>query len=128
MKAEKAMLSVGLLIFRLAIIILMIVGIYRLGEFSYMFGYSIVSDSAVEAEPGRDVAVTLTNDMKTADVAELLERKGLVRDGGIFKMQLKLKKYDDQIKPGAYILNTSMTPENMMRVMSGEVLEEDEEE
>lgn len=128
MKAEKAMLSVGLVIFRLAIVILVIVGIYRLGEFSYTLGYSIVADVAVEAEPGRDVSVTLTGDMKNKEVAELLERKGLVKDADIFRMQLKINKYDGQLKPGAYILNTSMTPKDMMKVLSGNVSAEEEEE
>ena len=72
--------------------------------------------------------MTLTGDMKNKEVAELLERKGLVKDADIFRMQLKINKYDDQLKPGAYILNTSMTPKDMMKVLSGNVSAEEEEE
>lgn len=128
MKAQKAMLSVGLFMFRLAIIILVIVGIFRIGEYSYAYCYSIVSDAAVDEAPGRDVSVSLTGDMSAKNVAQLLEKKGLVEDAKIFQIQLKVNDYEDSLKPGSYVLNTSMTPKEMMQVMAGETEGEDEEE
>lgn len=128
MKAQKAMLSVSLFIFRLAIIILVIVGIYRIGEYAYAYCYSIVSDAAVDEAPGRDVRVSLTSDMSAKNVAELLEKKGLVEDARIFQIQLKVNDYEDLLKPGSYVLNTSMAPREMMRVMAGETEDEEEEE
>ena len=53
MNIQKVMLSVSLFILRLAIVILVAVGIYRLGTYAYTCGYSIVSDAAVEPGPGR---------------------------------------------------------------------------
>lgn len=126
MKAQSAMLSAALFILRLAIIILVIVGIYRVGEYSYAYCYSIVSDAAVEEEPGRDISVTLTNDMSAKNVAQLLERKGLVKDATIFRLQLKVNDYEDALKPGTYVLNTSMTPKEMMAIMAGETEDESE--
>ncbi|MBS6397040.1 MAG: endolytic transglycosylase MltG [Clostridiales bacterium] len=126
MNGQKAMLSAGLFILRLAILILVIVGIYKVGETAYMYCYSIVSDSAVDAEPGRDVSVTLTRDMKAKEVAVLLERKGLVADADIFRLQMKVNQYEDILKEGNYILNTSMTPREMMQVMAGKTEEEEE--
>lgn len=128
MKAQKAMLSVGMFAFRLALIILVIVGIIRIGEYSYAYCYSIVSDTALEEEPGRDVSVSLPNDMPAKDVAQLLEKKGLIEDAKIFQIQLKVNDYEDALKPGNYVLNTSMTPKEMMRVMAGEAIDEEEEE
>lgn len=66
--------------------------------------------------------------MTTKEIAQLLERKGLVRDADIFRVQLKLNKYEDQLEPGEYILNTSMPPKKLMEVLAGEAEEEDEEE
>lgn len=120
MKAQKAMLSVGLFILRLAILIFIIVGIYRIGETAYLYSYSIVADSAVDKAPGKDVSVTLDSDMTVKDVARLLERKGLVEDAEIFRIQLKVAKYEDKLKRGSYVLNTSMAPSEMMKVMAGE--------
>lgn len=126
MNAQKAMMSAALFILRLAILILVIVGIYRVGEYSYAYCYSIVSDAAVDEEPGRDVSVTLTSDMSAEDAARLLEKKGLVKDADIFRLQLKINDYEEELKPGTYVLNTSMTPKEMMAVMSGEAEEEEE--
>lgn len=127
MNAQKAMLSAGLFILRLAILILVVAGIFKVGETSYLYCYSIVSDVAVEKEPGRDISVTLTSDMGAKETAQLLERKGLVKDADIFRIQLRLNGYVDELKSGAYVLNTSMTPKEMMKVMAGEAEEGEEE-
>lgn len=128
MNVQKAMLSIGLFLLRCSIMILVIVGIYKLGEYAYTYGYSIVTNTAAEPVPGRDMRVTLTSDMTTKEIAQLLERKGLVRDADIFRVRLKLNKYEDQLEPGEYILNTSMPPKELMEVLAGEAEEEDEEE
>lgn len=127
MKAQKAMLSVGLFILRLAILILIIVGVYRVGETAYLYCYSIVADTAVDQAPGKDVSVTLDSDMTVKDAARLLEKKGLVRDADIFRIQLKMARYEDKLKRGSYVLNTSMTPKEMMKVMAGEAEGAEEE-
>lgn len=127
MKAQKAMLSLGLFILRLAILILIIVGIYRVGETAYLYSYSVVADAAVDHAPGKDVSVTLSSDMTGKDVARLLERKGLVKDADIFRIQLKMAKYEDKLRQGSYVLNTSMTPKEMMKIMAGEAEGTEEE-
>lgn len=128
MNVQKVMLSIGLFLFRISIIILVIVGLYRLGGYAYACGYSIVSDTAAEPEPGRNMKVTLSGDMEEKEIAQLLEQKGLIRDAYIFRIQLKLNKYEDRLEPGEYILNTSMTPKELMHTLAGELEGEDEEE
>lgn len=128
MNVQKAMLSTGLFLLRCSIIILVIVGIYKLGEYAYTCGYSIVANTAAEPEPGRDMRVDLASDMTAKEIAQLLERKGLVRDADIFRIQLKINKYEDRLEPGEYILNTSMPPKKLMQVLSGETEDGDEEE
>ncbi len=127
MDIQKAMLSIGLFLVRLAICILVIVGIYSLGKTAYTCGYSIVSDVSVDPEPGRDVEVTVSGDMDIKDIAKLLERRGLINDSDIFRLQLKINKYEDKLKPGSYELNTSMTPKEIMEALSAEPEEEEEE-
>lgn len=128
MNIQKVMLSAGLFVLRLAIVILVAAGIYRLGEYAYTCGYSIVSDAAAEPGPGRDMRVVLTGDMTVKETAQLLERRGLINDADIFRIQLKVNRYEDKIKPGEYILNTSMTPKELMKELAGEGEEEEEEE
>lgn len=128
MKAEKMMLSAGLFILRLAILILVIAGVCKVGIYTYQYCYAVVSDAPAEAEPGRDVTVTVQENMDGRKLAVLLERKGLVTDGQIFRIQLKVNGYEDKLKAGEYVLNSSMPPTEMMKILSGEAAEEGEEE
>lgn len=127
MKTEKVLLAAVLFFLRLSIVILVAAGIYQVGTYAYTYGYSIVSEAAVEPKPGRDMLVALSSDMTIKEVAQLLERRGLIHDADIFRIQLKVNKYEDKIKPGEYILNTSMTPKELMQVLAGEGEEEEEE-
>ena len=121
------MLSLGLFLLRLALLILVVVGIFKVGEYAYTYCYSVVSDTAAEEEPGRDVSVSVTSDMSAGKVAKLLERKGLVKSADVFKIQMKVTGYEDKIQPGKYVLNTSMRPREMLKILAGEETEEDEE-
>ena len=127
MKEGTWMLSLGLFLLRLALLILVVVGIFKVGEYAYTYCYSVVSDTAAEEEPGRDVSVSVTSDMSAGKVAKLLERKGLVKSADVFKIQMKVTGYEDKIQPGKYVLNTSMRPREMLKILAGEETEEDEE-
>lgn len=127
MKEGNWMLSLGLFLLRLALLILVVVGIFKVGEYAYTYCYSVVSDTAAEEEPGRDVSVSVTSDMSAGKVAKLLERKGLVKSADVFKIQMKVTGYEDKIQPGKYVLNTSMRPGEMLKILAGEETEEDEE-
>ena len=127
MKEGNWMLPLGLFLLRLALLILVVVGIFKVGEYAYTYCYSVVSDTAAEEEPGRDVSVSVTSDMSAEKVAKLLERKGLVKSADVFKIQMKVTGYEDKIQPGKYVLNTSMRPREMLKILAGEETEEDEE-
>ena len=127
MKEGNWMPSLGLFLLRLALLILVVVGIFKVGEYAYTYCYSVVSDTAAEEEPGRDVSVSVTSDMSAGKVAKLLERKGLVKSADVFKIQMKVTGYEDKIQPGKYVLNTSMRPREMLKILAGEETEEDEE-
>lgn len=127
MKEGNWMLSLGLFLLRLALLILVVVGIFKVGEYAYTYCYSVVSDTAAEEEPGRDVSVSVTSDMSAGKVAKLFERKGLVKSADVFKIQMKVTGYEDKIQPGKYVLNTSMRPREMLKILAGEETEEDGE-
>ena len=46
------MMSVGIGLLRLAIVLLVIAAIWRVGQTAYDFAYHVVSDAAVDPEPG----------------------------------------------------------------------------
>ena len=94
--------------FSVLILLLIVIGLIKAGTYCYDFGYRIFTEGAVEAAPGRDVVVQITEDMSGLDIGGELEEKGLIDDKLLFFVQLKLSAYADDINPGVYTLNTSM--------------------
>ena len=77
-------------------------------------------------EEGQDKVVSVSSGTKDKELGELLEKKGLIRDAGLFVLQLKLSAYAGKIKEGTYTLSTSMTAYEMMQIMSAEEAESTE--
>lgn len=108
--------------------LLVIIGLIRLGEFCYDFGYRVFTEPAMEEEPGTDVTVVITDDMSEYAVGSSLLEKGLIRDKNLFYVQLKLSAYSGKLREGTYTLNTSMTARDMMEVMAAKVEKAEETE
>ena len=103
--------------------------LYRMGEYSFDFGYRVVTEKAMTTEENaKDKVVRITSDMGAKEIGDLLESKELIRDSNLFVVQLMLSAYKDDMKPGTYTLSTSMTAKEMMQVISAEEEEETETE
>lgn len=128
MKTKNATLSVIGVVLRVLICLLIMLGIYQGGMYFYDFGYQIFTDKPIAAEPGRDITVIINEGNGSRQIGKILEQNHLIKDANVFVVQEKLSEYAGEIKPGVYVLNTSMTTEKMIAVMSGhtEKLEEDE--
>ena len=113
--------------FSILVTLLVVVGLVELGTYGYQFGYRVFTEKPVSSEPGRDVVVQITSDMSEHEIASMLEEKGLVRDGSLYFVQLKLSAYSGKLLPGIYTLNTAMTGREMSAVMAA-APEEDTEE
>ena len=86
----------------------------------YDFGYRVFTEAPVDAEPGRDVVVQISDDMSDMDIAKELKEKGLVENAKLFFVQLKVSAYSGRLHSGVYTLNTSMTTRDMMVLMAAE--------
>ncbi|MCD8052981.1 MAG: endolytic transglycosylase MltG [Lachnospiraceae bacterium] len=105
-------------ILRVAVVVLLIVVLVKSAQAAYSFGYSVFTSEAMEASPGTDVVVTVTEGMSDRQVGKLLESKGLIRDSLVFTIQCRVYGYE--IYPGSYVLNTSQTVTEMVELMSEE--------
>ncbi len=101
--------------------------IVKTGKAAYDFGFRIFTEEAMSSAPGRDVAVTIVKGDSTMDVGKMFEEKGLIRDHYLFWVQKKCSVYDNDIQPGFYTLNTSMTADDMFAVIAGRKEAEGEE-
>ena len=114
-------------VIRIVIIAVAALLIYKAGQKAYDFGYRVFAEEAMSPAPGRDVEVSITQGKSAYEVGEMLEEKGLIRDAQLFMLQEKLSGYKDKMQPGIYTLNTSMTAEDMLKVMAANAPEETED-
>lgn len=128
MNVNKAVLKFVKLGITMIIALLILYVTISISLVGFDFGYRVFTEPAMEAEPGRDIVVIIDKGMSEMEIGAELESKGLVRDGNLFMIQLMLSAYKDDIQPGSYILNTSMTPKEMMILMSEEKETEEESE
>ena len=104
-------IAVGIAVKIVLLAVLVLVLIFT-GRRAYTFGYQIFAQEAMSEAPGKKVAVTITKDMSFGEIAKLLEEKN------VFRIQYLLSEYKGEIEPGSYVLNTSQTAEEMLRVLS----------
>lgn len=115
-KRKSSFSRTGTLILAVAVIILG----YLIASRAYDFGYRLFAEKPMSLAPGIEKVVVIEEDMSLRQVAKLLEDGGVIRDAGIFKMQNKFSHYSSSFEAGTYTLNTSMTNEEIMAVLSGE--------
>ncbi len=70
--------------------------------------------------------MTLDEGMSGRELAEILKEKGLIRDENVFYIQLLLSDDKDRLKKGSYLLNTSQTADEMLKILSQEAESESE--
>ncbi len=124
-KIIGTIISVSLEIIVVALVVMVL---YKYGQEAYNFGYSIFSEETIDEEPGIDKVLTIVDGYSDMDIAQLLKTKHLIKDEKVFWIQMKVFNYSGDIKPGDYTLNTSMTPEEMVAVLTMQEDESEEEE
>lgn len=112
------MIAVLGVIVRVVVVVLAAYFIYKGALACYDYGYRIFTEPAVSAGEGRTITVAIAEDMTPSQIGELFENKGLVKDGRLFMFQYYLSEFKDDVKPGVFELNTSMTAEEMMEAMT----------
>lgn len=126
MNAKQIIAAVGGMLLKVLIAILVIVGVYKGATIGYEYGYRIFQEPAMTESPGVDVQVDITMGKTALEIGEVLEQHGLVRDKYIFYVQNLLSNYKDELQPGSYVLNTSMTAQEMMEIMAESTNETEE--
>lgn len=124
MKSSKTTLHLVGMILNILMMVLIVFVVIQLATVAYDIGYRVFTEPAMESEPGRDVMVEVESGMSAWALGTELEEKGLVDNHILFTVQLQLSSYAKNIKPGLYTLNTSMTAQEMMQVMTKEEIEE----
>lgn len=108
--------------------ILVIVGISRLCDEVYDFSYQLFGNVRAQEAPGFDVDFVIADKEPTMQVAARLEHNKLIVNKYSFYIRAQLAasgKGGSHIQPGEYELNTSMTYEDILNIITvGEKPEE----
>ena len=118
MNAKEIVASVFGMAFKIVAAVLIVMFTYKYALLAYDYGYRIFGETPLTSGEGRNVTVSIEEDDDVKTIGMKLENKGLIRDGELFVLQELISDYHGDLLPGTYELNTSMTAEQMMGVMS----------
>ena len=105
--------------FRFAVYLIVAAVVIYIGKTAYDFGYNIFYQQPMDSEEeGRDVTVAVEEGDSVYQIGRTLESRGLIQDAKVFVVQEKLSNYSGKLQPGTYILNTSMTPDEIMEILA----------
>ena len=114
--------------FKIIAAVLIIMFVFKYTGVAYEYGYRLFGEQPITSGEGRTVSVTIPEGADAKKVGEILETKGLIRDAKLFVLQEMFSDYHDCVLPGEFELNTSMTADQMLAVLSTEPEPESEEE
>lgn len=116
------------IIIKVALFVFIITYIIRIAAAAYDYGYRVFTEPPMSFGDGRIISVYVEDNSSALEVGEMLQDKGLIRDGRLFMIQELLSEYHGKIQPGVYDLNTNMTAEEILEVIAQEPETEEETE
>ena len=106
------------IIIKLVLFAFIIMYILRAATAAYDYGYRVFTEPPMTFGDGRIISVYIEDGSSALDVGEMLQDKGLIRDGRLFMIQELLSEHHDKIQPGVYDLNTNMTAQELLEVIA----------
>ena len=128
MNSKEIVSSVFGMAFKIVAAVLIVMFTYKYALLAYDYGYRIFGETPITSGEGRTVTVTIEEDDVAKKIGEILENKGLIRDGELFVLQELISDYHNDLLPGTYELNTSMTADEMLIIMAAENVEGETED
>lgn len=125
---KKLVVRSTMFLLRLLLFAAIVVFLFQTGRYAYGFGYQLYSNQGAEAPPGTDLAVVIYEEQSVEEIAQMLEKFGLIKDKRVFLIQERLSKYHGEIIPGNYVLNTSFSGNKIIDILTGQGEAEDHKE
>lgn len=126
MNIKEVVVSVVETIVKVVLAVILVMFVYKKAVWAYDYGYRVFAEEPMTTGDGRIISISVEPGDSAKKIGENLEEKGLIRDANLFFIQELLSEYHGLLNPGIYDLNTSMTSDEMMAVMSAEPKTEEE--
>lgn len=114
------------IVIKVVLFTFIIMYILRIATAAYDYGYRVFTEPPITYGEGRIISVYIEDGSSALDVGEMLQEKGLIRDGRLFMIQELLSENHGKIQPGVYDLSTTMTAQEILELIAQES-ETDEE-
>ena len=121
MNSKEVVVSIFSTVFKVVLAVIIVMLVYKWSMTAYEYGQRVFNEPPMTVGDGRTMTVIVEEGDGAKEIGDTLENLGLIRDADLFRIQEMLSAYKDKMKPGEYELNTSMTTEEMMAIMSSEV-------
>lgn len=119
MDARKAAVHVGAICLKVALYVAIALGLIYLGQTTYYYTHAVFGNQAYEEAPGKKVKVTISEEVSGKELSKVLEQNGLIEDALVFQLQMKMAGFGETVEADTYELNTSMTPNELIEILSG---------
>lgn len=101
------------------LVVVIFYGVFCLCRYGYNFCYGIFGPVVAEEPPGQDKYFEVDSGEDVFNIAERLKDEGIITDKYAFYIRTRLLDADKVIiKPGEYILNTSMDYETIIKMLT----------
>ncbi|WP_051226367.1 endolytic transglycosylase MltG [Butyrivibrio sp. MC2013] len=119
MNVKEVGISTISAIVRMVCLVIAALFILQGARMAYSYGRGIFNQTAMAPEgAGVDVTVTVSLGESVSQIADDLYAKRLIGDKTLFRLQELLSEYHGKEQAGVYVLNTSMTPDEILAAMA----------
>ena len=125
MNSKEMVISIFATVFKVVLAVIIVMMVYKWSLVAYEYGTRVFNEPPMSAGEGRTITVVIEKGSTVSEIAQVLEKKGLIRDADLFRIQEMLSAYKGKLQAGTYELKTSMTTDEIMRIMAANVQDEE---
>lgn len=115
---DKGMKKALRIVLQILINIILVLIIMQVFMFAYNFFYKVFTDTSVNSSDTREIQFVIVPDSSTTEIVDELADNGLIEDPYVMLAKIYLSSYHGKIKPGTYILQPSMTQDEIMKIIT----------
>ena len=123
MNSKEMILSVFATVFKVVFLVIVGMFVFKWSVIVYEYGTRIFNEPPMAQGEGRSIVVVVNEGDTAEDIGLMLQKKGLIRDATLFRVQEMVSAYKGRLRSGTYELRTSMTTDEMMRIMASSMPE-----
>ena len=123
MNIKGIIFSIFDIMLKVILVVIAVMFIIKGIRYAYDYGLEIFDQKPYSTTDTRTVEVTVSGSDGVVEVGKMLQEKKLIKDWRLFWIQERLSLYHDRIGAGTYELSPSMTPDEMIEIMTAATVE-----